>query len=92
MKNSTSTRTIVKALLAGATIGGVAGAVLGILFAPKRGSETRKKLLADGDELKEALKGKFNQLFDKAKKEVGYEADNKRSQVGNEAYGTGLLK
>jgi gas vesicle protein len=36
-------------LLVGAAIGGI----LGILFAPEKGSETRKKLFAKGKDLKD---------------------------------------
>ncbi|NGF55488.1 YtxH domain-containing protein [Parapusillimonas sp. SGNA-6] len=53
---------IVTAMLAGLA----AGAVLGILFAPDKGSETRDKLnesLADlGDALKERAEEQFDQL------------------------------
>lgn len=55
---------IVTALLAGLA----AGAVLGILFAPEKGSETRDKLndsLADlGDAIKERAEEQINQLSD----------------------------
>jgi len=53
---------IVTALLAGLA----AGAVLGVLFAPEKGSETRDKIndsLADlGDALKERAEEQFDQL------------------------------
>ena len=55
---------IVTALLAGLA----AGAVLGIIFAPEKGSETREKLnesLADlGDAIKERAEEQFDQLSD----------------------------
>ena len=47
---------IIGALLVGAAI----GAVLGILFAPDKGSETRKKFMSEGDELKNSLKEHLN--------------------------------
>lgn len=49
MENSNSTGKLVGALLVGAAIGGI----LGILFAPEKGSETRKKLFSKGKDLKD---------------------------------------
>jgi gas vesicle protein len=49
MENSNNTGKLVGALLVGAAIGGI----LGILFAPEKGSETRKKLFAKGKDLKD---------------------------------------
>ena len=51
---------VVLALLAGVA----AGAVLGLLFAPEKGSETRKKLSGEGNDLKESMKEKFNEFLD----------------------------
>lgn len=55
---------VVAALLAGLA----AGAVLGVLFAPEKGTETREKIndsLADlGDALKERAEEQFDQLND----------------------------
>jgi len=47
--------------LTGLLIGAAAGAVLGILFAPAKGSETRKKLKQKGEDLEEELKEKLNE-------------------------------
>ncbi|HXB40801.1 MAG TPA: YtxH domain-containing protein [Bacteroidia bacterium] len=66
MENSNNTAKLIGALLAGAAIGGA----LGILFAPDKGSETRKKLLAKGDDLTDAMKEKFNCFLEEIKKEV----------------------
>ncbi|WP_437919264.1 YtxH domain-containing protein [Sphingobacterium sp. LRF_L2] len=61
---------IVTALLAGLA----AGAVLGLLFAPDKGSETRDKInesLADlGDAIKERAEEQFDQLNDLKEKLV----------------------
>jgi len=56
-----NTGKIVKAVAAGA----VAGAVLGILFAPDKGSETRKKINEQGKKVAEGLKTKFEKVSGK---------------------------
>lgn len=61
MENSiNNTGKLIGALLVGAAIGGA----LGILFAPNKGSVTRKKIFSKGEELKETLKEKYNGLLD----------------------------
>jgi gas vesicle protein len=65
MDNSNNTVKIIGALLAGAAIGGI----LGILFAPDKGSETRKKIAGKTGELTDGLKEKFNALLEEAKRE-----------------------
>ena len=45
-------------------IGGLAaGAVLGILFAPDKGCNTRKKIAEKGNDLKDNAKDSFNDLL-----------------------------
>lgn len=61
-----NTNKLLAALLTGAAIGGA----LGILFAPDKGSETRKKIADKGHDLSEAVKEKVGALKDKFKKEV----------------------
>ena len=53
MKNSTK-------ILAAAAIGVVAGGVLGLLFAPGKGNETRKKIGRQSEKMMNAVKGEFN--------------------------------
>ena len=61
----------------GALAGVAVGALLGILFAPDKGTETRRKISSKGKEAAEYLKDKFNDFvdevssrFDKRKKET----------------------
>lgn len=77
---------LLAALLTGAAIGGA----LGILFAPDKGSETRKKIADKGNELTGTVKDKFNAVVNKFRKEVetlneqaGDLADNGKAVVEN---------
>jgi gas vesicle protein len=54
-----STGKVVIGVLAGVTI----GALLGVLFAPDKGSETRKKLAKTGKESINDLREKLNELI-----------------------------
>lgn len=48
----------------GVVSGLVAGLLLGILFAPRKGIETRNDIKKKGEELSEGIKVKFHQLGD----------------------------
>ena len=54
-------------ILAAVAAGIAAGAVLGILFAPDKGSETRRKLNEEGKKFAEDLKDKFSKGKEKFK-------------------------
>ncbi len=71
-----------KAVL-GFLAGAAVGAIAGILFAPDKGSSTRRKILKKGEDLGDSLKESFNEFIDSAKsmyssaKEEGEEAFEK---------------
>lgn len=48
----------------GVLAGVAAGAVLGILLAPEKGSVTREKLVQKGEDYADAIKEKFNSMVD----------------------------
>lgn len=79
-----STRNIILGVVAGAA----AGAILGVLFAPRKGSKTRRKIANKGREIKEAVVGKVNDLvgmvsetFADAKDEANQRAEATRSRA-----------
>lgn len=58
----TNTTKIIAALAAGV----MAGTVIGVLFAPDKGSETRKKVSDEGKKLAQSLKEKLNRMKEKS--------------------------
>jgi len=57
-------------LLLGVLAGVAAGAALGILFAPDKGTETRKKITKKGEDYVDGIKEKFNGLIDDLTKKM----------------------
>lgn len=57
-------------LLLGVLAGVAAGTALGILFAPDKGTETRKKIVKKGEDYVDGIKEKFNGLIDDLTKKM----------------------
>jgi len=51
-------------IIGGVLIGAAAGAILGVLFAPDKGTETRRKIAAKGNDFKHDVTTKINDLVD----------------------------
>lgn len=66
MATSNNSITIIGTFLAGAVVGGV----LGLLLAPAKGSETRKKIVSGSGDLSEAMKKKMNSFMEELKKDT----------------------
>ena len=54
------TSQVVTGILAGAA----AGALIGVLYAPDKGSNTRKKIMQKGSDYKQSLKNQVNHLVE----------------------------
>lgn len=52
-------------ILSAFIIGAAVGATIGILFAPDKGSETRKKINEEGKKMSDAIKNKFHEMKEK---------------------------
>jgi len=51
-------------IILGALAGLAAGALIGVLFAPDKGSDSRQKIVKKGEDYLDSVKNKFNSLLD----------------------------
>lgn len=70
-----------KALLA-VIVGVAAGAALGVLFAPNKGSDTRRKIVKKGDDFADALSNRVDAKFDEVMNVIRGK-DKKATQQAN---------
>ena len=79
-------------LLTGVLAGAAVGAVLGILLAPDKGSETRKKIAKKGNDLSDSVKdgvNKFGETVSEKYKNIKGDAKHMMDKARNkEAEGT----
>ena len=68
-------------VLLGVLAGAAAGAIIGILFAPDKGTETRKKIAEKGEDYVDGIKEKFNGLVD----DLSRKMDNIQSKANKMA-------
>lgn len=72
-------------------IGVAAGAILGVLYAPDRGSATRRKLARAGEDLKErfnSIKGDISDTIDRVNEDTDDYVYQQNIQTANEITAT----
>jgi len=57
-------------VLLGVLAGAAAGAIIGVLFAPEKGTETRKKIAEKSEDCVDGIKVKFNGLVEDLSKKM----------------------
>ncbi len=79
MNDTNNSGKVIGALLLGAAI----GATLGILFAPDKGSETRRKISAKGNDLNDNFKEKINEFFGELQNKFENTKENMQESMEN---------
>ena len=77
MDNLNKTESVIGALLLGTVI----GLILGILFAPDKGEDTRKKMASKAEDFNDTIKRKWNFLMDEAKKKASKNKGNETPEA-----------
>ena len=72
-------------ILLGFVSGAAIGAALGILFAPDKGTETRRKISEQSNDLADNIKGKFTDLVDGVKEKFS-SVKNDAEDVAEKGY------
>jgi len=72
-------------VLLGLLAGVAAGALLGILFAPDKGSVTRKKITKKGDDFAGEMKERFDEFLENVSEKFEKAEDVVSEKVGKEA-------
>ncbi|HMH21866.1 MAG TPA: YtxH domain-containing protein [Puia sp.] len=68
-------------LLLGFVVGAAIGGALGILLAPDKGTETRRKIMEKGNDLSDSIKDKFGDMVDGVKENFSRAKGEARSSM-----------
>lgn len=71
-------------LILGIVGAAAAGYALGVLFAPEKGSETRKKIVDKGNDLKNSLKNTVNSLITSAQEDFSNLTENAKDELSQD--------